>query len=107
MRSPQRGLARELVTRSCQRIGPSSLAQIPTGSTHAVSTLDLFVRAADSETSFFTITAIADPGVIPRVLELFAKRGWVPSFLQSRQVGAHGEALSIDILMPGLATAPP
>jgi hypothetical protein len=67
--------------------------------------LDLFVRAADSETSFFTITAIADPGVIPRVLELFAKRGWVPSFLQSRQVGPKGEALTIDIRMPGLATA--
>ncbi len=70
-----------------------------------MSTLDLPVRSADSETSFFTISAIADPGVIPRVLEIFAKRGWVPSFLQSRQTGPEGEALTIDIQMPGLAAA--
>ena len=32
-----------------------------------------------SETAYFFVHAQAEPGVMPRVLELFAKRGLVPS----------------------------
>ena len=35
----------------------------------------------------FSVQAHADPGVMPRVLELFAKRGLVPSSFQSSTTG--------------------
>jgi hypothetical protein len=51
-------------------------------------------------TACFSVHAHADPGVMPRVLELFAKRGLVPSAWHST-VGRAG--LTIDIQMQGLA----
>jgi acetolactate synthase small subunit len=53
-------------------------------------------------TACFSVHARAEPGVMPRVLELFAKRGLVPSFLQSSTSGADRSQLTIDIQMPGL-----
>jgi acetolactate synthase small subunit len=50
----------------------------------------------------FSVHARAEPGVMPRVLELFAKRGLVPSFWQSSTSGADRSQLTIDIQMPGL-----
>jgi acetolactate synthase small subunit len=46
-------------------------------------------------TACFSVVAEADPGVMPRVLELFAKRGLVPSLWHSR-VAPTGE-LTIDL----------
>ena len=47
----------------------------------------------------FSIRALAEPGVMPRVLELFAKRGLVPQ----RWNSAVSEAgLGIDVHMAGL-----
>ena len=40
---------------------------------------------------------------MPRVLELFAKRGLVPSFWQSSTTGGDRSQLTINIQMPGLA----
>ncbi len=58
---------------------------------------------ADSDASplcvCFSVQARAEPGVMPRVVELFAKRGLVPQKWQST---ASGEALTIDVLMAGL-----
>ncbi len=58
---------------------------------------------ADSDASplcvSFSVQARAEPGVMPRVVELFAKRGLVPQKWQST---ASGEALTIDVLMTGL-----
>ncbi|HEV2303120.1 MAG TPA: hypothetical protein VGR91_16250 [Stellaceae bacterium] len=51
--------------------------------------------------SFF-VHARAEPGVLPRVLELFAKRGLVPSAFHSRTFGPEDADLTIDIQMPGL-----
>ncbi len=48
----------------------------------------------------FCVVAEAEPGVMPRVLELFAKRGLVPSVWHSR-IAPTGE-LTIDIQMVGL-----
>ncbi len=48
-------------------------------------------------TACFSIAADADPGVMPRVLELFAKRGLVPTVWHSKATPA-GE-LTIDIQM--------
>lgn len=47
----------------------------------------------------FSVTAQPSPGVMPRVLELFAKRGLVPTHWQSTVNGAE---LAIDIRMQGM-----
>ena len=54
-------------------------------------------------TACFSVHARAEPGVMPRVLELFAKRGLVPSFWQSSTSGGDRSQLTINIQMPGLA----
>src|SRR5689334_25367784 len=45
-------------------------------------------------TIFFSVQAAAEPGVMPRVLELFAKRGLVPQKWHST---VSGTALAIDV----------
>jgi hypothetical protein len=54
----------------------------------------------------YSILAEADPGVMPRVLELFAKRGlvplrWVSDLLGARNPGG-GRELAIDLQVEGL-----
>jgi acetolactate synthase small subunit len=55
-----------------------------------------------TETAFFSVHARAEPGVMPRVLALFAKRGLVPSFWHSAVCGADQARLTIEIQMSGL-----
>src|SRR5229473_85170 len=50
-------------------------------------------------TACFSVHAHAEPGVMPRVLELFAKRGLVPQRWHS---AAAGPALTIDVQIGGL-----
>ena len=50
-------------------------------------------------TACFSVHAEADPGVMPRVLALFAKRGLVPTSWHSR---VNGGELTIDLQMKGL-----
>lgn len=65
------------------------------------------LRAADAAaavdlsqtTACFSVSALADPGLLPRLLEPFAKRGLVPSALYARQ---HSEDVSVDIQVDGL-----
>ncbi len=47
----------------------------------------------------FSVQARAEPGVMPRVIELFAKRGLVP---QKWHSAALGEALAIEVQIDGL-----
>ena len=54
---------------------------------------------ARSLTVCFSVLARAEPGVMPRVVELFAKRGLVPQKWHST---AAGSALTIDVQMNGL-----
>jgi acetolactate synthase small subunit len=54
-------------------------------------------------TACFSVHARAEPGVMPRVLELFAKRGLVPSAWHSAISGTDDAELTIDIQMRGLA----
>src|SRR5205085_1189950 len=56
-------------------------------------------RDAAPLTACFSVYADAEPGVMPRVLELFAKRGLVPQRWQS---AAAGKALTIDVQIGGL-----
>jgi acetolactate synthase small subunit len=53
-------------------------------------------------TACFSVHAHAEPGVMPRVLELFAKRGLVPSVWHSATHGTDRAELTIDIQMHGL-----
>ena len=56
-------------------------------------------RTSEPFSVSFSIRALAEPGVMPRVLELFAKRGLVPQ----RWNSAVSEAgLGIDVQMTGL-----
>jgi acetolactate synthase small subunit len=58
------------------------------------------VRPDHDPTACFSVHAAAEPGVMPRVVELFAKRGLVPSSWVSR---VSGRELTIDVQMRGLA----
>ncbi len=50
----------------------------------------------------FSIHAEAEPGVMPRVLELFAKRGLVPTRWHSDVTGPLNGDLAIDVQVEGL-----
>lgn len=43
--------------------------------------------SANFPTTCFDVRALADPGTLPRILELFAKRGLVPDRVHSVQDG--------------------
>lgn len=53
-------------------------------------------------TACFSVHALAEAGVMPRVLELFSKRGLVPSAWHSATHGTDQAELTIDIQMRGL-----
>jgi hypothetical protein len=53
----------------------------------------------------FSILAEAEPGVMPRVLELFAKRGLTPTRWHSDVTGPSRDGLAIDIQVDGLDVA--
>ncbi|HEX7970382.1 MAG TPA: hypothetical protein VF502_19320 [Stellaceae bacterium] len=56
-------------------------------------------RSETEPTACFSVHAEAEPGVMPRVLELFAKRGLVPTSWHS---SVSGGELTIDLQMRGL-----
>ena len=58
-----------------------------------------------SDTAFFSVHARAEPGTMPRVLELFAKRGLVPSLWHSAVSGPERARLTIEIEVGGLDDA--
>jgi len=60
-------------------------------------------RSQSSQAACFSVHARAEPGVMPRVLELFAKRGLVPSSWHSATSGVDDGELTIDIQMRGMA----
>ena len=53
----------------------------------------------ETPTACFSVHAEAEPGVMPRVLALFAKRGLVPTSWHSR---VNGGELTIDLQVKGL-----
>ena len=59
------------------------------------------VQPQAEPTHCFSVHALAEPGIMPRVLELFAKRGLVPSSWTSR-VGLEHD-LTIDIQIAGMS----
>lgn len=53
-------------------------------------------------TACFSLAARSSPGLMPRVLELFAKRDLVPSAFVARTEGVDGGEVSIDVQMEGM-----
>ena len=69
------------------------------------STKPLFPRRAPGHgrrVACFSILAEAEPGVMPRVLELFAKRNLVPDRWHSDRTGPGGRDLAIDLQVEGM-----
>lgn len=50
----------------------------------------------------FSVVAAADPGVMPRILQVFAKRGLVPSRLYTTLAGPRSEDLHLDLQVADL-----
>lgn len=61
--------------------------------------------AAMDVTACFSIQARAEPSVMPRVLELFAKRGLIPARWHSDIGGRRRDELTIDLQVQGLSSA--
>ncbi len=59
----------------------------------------------DNATACFSVSASVDPGVMPRIIELFAKRGLVPFQMNTCVTGAGMDDLQIDLQMVGLSPA--
>ncbi len=60
-------------------------------------------RRRPAPTACFSVQAVADPSVLLRVLELFAKRGLVPARCVSARDEAAGQEMHIDIQVDGMA----
>ncbi len=60
-------------------------------------------RTEPAHTACFSVRGAADPGLLPRVVEPWAKRGLTPTRLHSAVCGPGDSELYIDIELPGLA----
>ena len=56
-------------------------------------------------TACFSVHAAADPGIMPRVMGVFAKRGLVPSIWYSSLTGPQHEDLQIDVQVRDMSFA--
>jgi hypothetical protein len=59
--------------------------------------------AAPTVRAFFFITAPADPGLLPRLIEPVAKLGAVPSRVHASREAGDGSELSVDLRLTGVA----
>jgi hypothetical protein len=62
---------------------------------------------APSRIALFSVRAVAEPATLPRLLELFAKRGVVPTQVSARRsrrdgIGPEAEGLVVDIAVAGM-----
>jgi len=62
------------------------------------------VHANAVQTACFSVHGVADPGLLPRVVGLWAKRGLTPARWHSAVCGRDDSELYIDIELPGLST---
>ena len=53
--------------------------------------------------AFFFVTAPADPGLLPRLIEPVAKLGAVPSRVHASRESGDGSELSVDLRLTGVA----
>jgi hypothetical protein len=58
---------------------------------------------ADTVRAFFFVTAPADPGLLPRLIEPVAKLGAVPSRVHATRESGDGSELTVDLRLAGVA----
>src|SRR4051812_21285192 len=87
----------ELAPRFALQTGPSLFVRLSRG--HSMSSVLALKR--NSSTVRYCFEADAEPGVLPRALELLAKRGLVPARVFAQ---AADDALSVEIEVEGLAS---
>jgi hypothetical protein len=75
------------------------MSSVMLGAAPAANPADRAEFGAALVTFCFSVQAAAEPGIMPRVLELFAKRGLVP---QKWHSAVSGTVLTIDVQMGGL-----
>ncbi len=63
------------------------------------------LQRPQSAVSCYCVEGEADPGLLPRVLELFAKRGLVPERFFAQPSGHSAKSLVIDLQVRGFTTA--
>src|ERR1700731_1424681 len=96
------GLAGELRPRNPRGVGLARFAPFLPRTKFMSPLLATVADDDPSVTACFAVHAHAEPGVMPRVLELFAKRGLVPSAWHSSTSGTDEAELTIVIHMRGL-----
>jgi hypothetical protein len=62
--------------------------------------MSLFDSDPSPSTACFAVTAQADPGVLPRIVGLFAKRGLTPTHLRADWNA--GSGLGVEVRMAGM-----
>lgn len=62
-------------------------------------------QSFDSATACFSLTALSDPGTLPRVLEIFAKLGRVPFQCHATTFGADNEDMHVDLQFQAMTQA--
>ena len=55
------------------------------------------VTSQSNATACYSVHAPAEPSVMPRVLEVFTRRGLIPSVWHSTLCGAQSEEIQIDV----------
>lgn len=60
-------------------------------------------RAEVAQTACFSVHGVADPGLLPRVAGLWAKRGLTPARWHSAVCGRGDGELHVDIELPGVS----
>jgi hypothetical protein len=58
---------------------------------------------AETVRAFFFVTAPADPGLLPRLIEPVAKLGAVPSRVHATREAGDGSELTVDLRLIGVA----
>ena len=60
------------------------------------------LRPASTVRAFFFVTAPADPGLLPRLIEPVAKLGAVPSRVHASRESGDGSELSVELRLAGV-----
>lgn len=79
---------------------PARLAAL---SPHAVSSASAERTTPATVAARFLVVAAADPAMLPRLLEPFAKLGEVPSRVHASRESGDGSELTVDLRVTGLA----
>jgi hypothetical protein len=72
---------------------------------HTVAAAGAAAPRAETHTvrAFFFVSAPADPGLLPRLIEPVAKLGAVPSRVHASREAGDGSELSVDLRLTGIA----